>query len=127
MQIIKKKNTRPFHNTFTLPLLPRSKRKPSRFKGHSKQIITILQKRSNSSRRVEEIKKKRYKSSSKITRKKKETLFKVLFYYSSRFFLYIVSAMCLILNQQNIKRFQEEIYCLPLFWVYFLNSLSVFL
>ncbi|RYQ99467.1 hypothetical protein Ahy_B07g087398 [Arachis hypogaea] len=25
----------------------------------------------------------------------------------------IVSAMCLILNQQNIKRFQEEIYCLP--------------
>ncbi|XP_057734343.1 uncharacterized protein LOC130949711 [Arachis stenosperma] len=25
----------------------------------------------------------------------------------------IVTAMCLILNQQNIKRFQEEIYCLP--------------
>ncbi|QHO16835.1 uncharacterized protein DS421_10g307010 [Arachis hypogaea] len=25
----------------------------------------------------------------------------------------IVAAMCLILNQQNIKRFQEEIYCLP--------------
>ncbi|RYR39981.1 hypothetical protein Ahy_A09g045629 [Arachis hypogaea] len=25
----------------------------------------------------------------------------------------IVSAMCLILNQQNVKRFQEEIYCLP--------------
>ncbi|RYR65989.1 hypothetical protein Ahy_A03g011915 [Arachis hypogaea] len=25
----------------------------------------------------------------------------------------IVSAMCLILNPQNIKRFQEEIYCLP--------------
>ncbi|QHN96037.1 uncharacterized protein DS421_18g614940 [Arachis hypogaea] len=25
----------------------------------------------------------------------------------------IVTAMCLILNQQNIKRFQEEIYCFP--------------
>ncbi|KAL4300665.1 hypothetical protein AHAS_Ahas17G0223600 [Arachis hypogaea] len=25
----------------------------------------------------------------------------------------IVSAMCLILNQQKIKRFQEEVYCLP--------------
>ncbi|RYR48382.1 hypothetical protein Ahy_A07g034403 [Arachis hypogaea] len=25
----------------------------------------------------------------------------------------VVSATCLILNQQNIKRFQEEIYCLP--------------
>ncbi|QHO22900.1 uncharacterized protein DS421_12g359070 [Arachis hypogaea] len=25
----------------------------------------------------------------------------------------IVTAMCLILNQQNIKRFEEEIYCLP--------------
>ncbi|KAL4365905.1 hypothetical protein AHAS_Ahas07G0152800 [Arachis hypogaea] len=25
----------------------------------------------------------------------------------------IVTAMCLILNQENIKRFQEEIYCLP--------------
>ncbi|QHO38947.1 uncharacterized protein DS421_4g124780 [Arachis hypogaea] len=25
----------------------------------------------------------------------------------------IVSAMCFILNQQNIKRFQEEVYCLP--------------
>ncbi|RYR21907.1 hypothetical protein Ahy_B03g067201 [Arachis hypogaea] len=25
----------------------------------------------------------------------------------------IVTAICLILNQQNIKRFQEEIYCLP--------------
>ncbi|KAL4355874.1 hypothetical protein AHAS_Ahas09G0030300 [Arachis hypogaea] len=26
----------------------------------------------------------------------------------------IVTTMCLILNQENIKRFQEEIYCLPL-------------
>ncbi|KAL4345621.1 hypothetical protein AHAS_Ahas11G0296700 [Arachis hypogaea] len=25
----------------------------------------------------------------------------------------IVTAICLILNQENIKRFQEEIYCLP--------------
>ncbi|RYR45002.1 hypothetical protein Ahy_A08g041258 [Arachis hypogaea] len=25
----------------------------------------------------------------------------------------IVFAMCLILNKQNIKRFQEEVYCLP--------------
>ncbi|KAL4393595.1 hypothetical protein AHAS_Ahas02G0067700 [Arachis hypogaea] len=25
----------------------------------------------------------------------------------------IVSAMCFILNQQKIKRFQEEVYCLP--------------
>ncbi|RYR58917.1 hypothetical protein Ahy_A05g024775 isoform A [Arachis hypogaea] len=25
----------------------------------------------------------------------------------------ILTAMCLIINQQNIKRFQEEIYCLP--------------
>ncbi|KAL4301432.1 hypothetical protein AHAS_Ahas17G0300300 [Arachis hypogaea] len=26
---------------------------------------------------------------------------------------HIVTAMCLILNQENFKRFQEEIYCLP--------------
>ncbi|KAL4322169.1 hypothetical protein AHAS_Ahas14G0183600 [Arachis hypogaea] len=25
----------------------------------------------------------------------------------------IVSAMCFIINQQNIQRFQEEVYCLP--------------
>ncbi|RYR61760.1 hypothetical protein Ahy_A04g018964 [Arachis hypogaea] len=25
----------------------------------------------------------------------------------------IINAMCLILNQQNIQRFEEEIYCLP--------------
>ncbi|QHN86892.1 uncharacterized protein DS421_16g550240 [Arachis hypogaea] len=30
----------------------------------------------------------------------------------------IVSAMCFIVNQQNIQRFQEEVYCLPLILCY---------
>ncbi|RYR29583.1 hypothetical protein Ahy_B01g054018 [Arachis hypogaea] len=42
----------------------------------------------------------------------------------------IVSAMCLILNQKNDKRFQEQVYCLPLIlccvviWVYLKYSLG---
>ncbi|QHO14649.1 uncharacterized protein DS421_10g288070 [Arachis hypogaea] len=34
----------------------------------------------------------------------------------------IVSAMCLILNQKNDKRFQEKIYCLPLIFISFVVS-----
>ncbi|RYR21910.1 hypothetical protein Ahy_B03g067205 [Arachis hypogaea] len=37
----------------------------------------------------------------------------------------IITAMCLILNQENIKRFQEEIYCLPLNIVVRCNNMAI--
>ncbi|RYR59038.1 hypothetical protein Ahy_A05g024885 isoform A [Arachis hypogaea] len=37
----------------------------------------------------------------------------------------IVSAICLILNQKNEKRFQEQIYCLPPDIVYFISCFAI--